>query len=396
MSTPSIILTRTFSLIPHAPGKTGAYKELMERMLAFRDLQNTYIEVLVTALRDGQLKILDFSGESKAHVKGHIYNELTLNEIYMSHPATITLKERMLRCAIQYPYFIVREWLVRTHYLMVILQELVGLIAHSSRHAVSFLKGDQPSHAIIKQLSQALSENIFGTRVSLSYDYIQNLMGQARNLFFANSSLEAVLCARIKEILNKSEDIDSFTGKVLPSFTQKRNGKRVKLPASELLPYFSKIYVSQVKRKSSWHAKNVEKHSNMRMFKKERARSFTPLEDSLREHLKGLSDEFVYHLMKGILLELLDNSLKSPTHPLTKQVFKPIRKAPPVEKIVSIEGFNDYFTQILRNQVNRKLNELFLTTSIINGMIVGLRHLENNLKLLLPPPKIKRLAVPIN
>lgn len=396
MSSPSIILTRTFSLIPQAPGKTGAYKELMERMLAFRDLQNTYIEVLVTALRDGQLKIPDFSGESKAHVKGHIYNQLKLNEIYMSHPAAITLKERMLRCAIQYPYFTVREWLVRTHYLLVILQELVGLITHSPRHAVSFLKGDQPSHAVMKQLSQALSKNVFGTRVSLSYHYIQNLMGQARNLFLANSSLEAVLCARIKEILNNSEDIDSFTGKVLPSFTRKRNGKHVKLPASELLPYFSKRYVSQVKRKSSWRAKYVEKHSNMRKFKKERARSFTPLEDSLREHVKGLSDEFVYNLMKEILLELLNNSLKAPTHPLTKQVFKTIRKAPPVEAIVSVEGFNDYFTQVLRNQVNRKLNELFLTTSIINGMIADLTRLENNLKLLLPPPRIKRLAVPIN
>ena len=396
MSSSSIILTRTFSLIPHAPGKKGAYKELMERMLAFRDLQNTYIEVLVTALQNGQLKILDFSGESKSHVKGHIYNKLKLNEIYTSHPAVITLKERMLRCAIQYPYFAVREWLVRTHYLSVILQELVGLIAHSPRHAVSFLKGNQSSHAVMKQLLRALNENIFGTRVSLSYDYIQNLMGQARNLFLANSSLEAVLCARIKEVLNNSKDIDSFTGKVLSSFTWKRNEKRVRLPALEFLPYFSKIYVSQVKRKSSWRAKYVEKHSNMRKFKKERARSFSPLEESLREHVKGLPDEFIYNLMKEILFELLDNSLKIPTQPLTKQVFKPIRKAPPVETIISVEGFNDYFTQVLRNQVNRKLNELFLTNSIINGMIADLTHLENNLALMLPPPRIKRLAVPIN
>jgi len=396
MSPPSIILTRMFSLMPRAPGKTGVYKELMDRMLAFRDLQNTYIEVLVKALRDGQLKIPDFSGESKAHLKGHIYNELNLNEIYTSHPAVMTLKERMLRCAIQYPYFTVREWLVRVHYLSVILQELVELIAHSPRHAVIFLKGDQPSHAVIKQLSRALSENVFGTRVSLSYHYIQNLIGQARNLFLANSSLEAVLCVRIKEILNNSADIDSFTGKVLPSFTRKRNGKCVKLPASELLPYFYKRYVSQVKRKSSWSAKYVEKLSNMRKFKKERAKSFTPLEDSLRKHVKGLTDEFVFNLMKEILLDLLDNSLKTPTHSLTKQVFKPIRKPPPVENNISIEGFNDYFMQVLRNQVNRKLSELFLTTSIINGMITELTHLENNLALLFPPPRIKRLSVPIN
>jgi IS605 OrfB family transposase len=382
--------------MPQASRKTGVYKDLMERMLAFRNLQNTYIKVLVTALQDGQLKIPDFSGESKAHVKGRIYNELNLNAIYLSHPAAITLKERMLRCAIHYPYFTVREWLVRSHYLSVILQELVRLITHSPRLAVSFLKSNQPSHAIMKLLSRALSENVFGTRVSLSYDYIQNLMGQARNLFLANSSLEVLLCPRIKEILNNSAVIDSFTGNILRSFTRKRNGRRVKLPVPELLSYFSKIYVSQVKRKSSWRAKYVEKHSNMKKFKKERDRSFTPLEESLKEHVKGLSDEFTCNLMKEILFELLDNSLKSLTHPLTKQVFKPVHQSPPVELIISVEGFNDYFTQVLRNQLNRKLNELFFTTSIINGTIADLRHLENNLTQLLPPPRIKRLAVPIN
>ena len=396
MNAQSNILTRTFSLIPYSSGKTYIYKAVRERMLVFRDLENIFIDILVATLQDGQLKIPDFSGESKAHVKGRIYNELKLNEIYTSHPATITLKERMLRCAIQYPYFTVREWLVRRHYLSEILQKLVELIRHSSRHAVRFSQGTHSSHAVMKRLSQALSEDVFGTRVSLSYHYIQNLMGQARNLFFANSSLESVLCARIKEILNNSAVIDSFTDTVLQSFTRKRKGTRVKLPASELLSYFCKRYMAQVKRKSSWRAKYVKKHPNIRKFKKERDQSFIPLEDSLKEHLEGLSDEFTLHLMKEILLKQLGDCLKTTTHPLTKQVFKPIRRAPPVGITVSVEGFNDYFGQILKNEMNRKLNELFLTTLIINGMIAQLKHLQCNLSVLVPPPRIKRLAVPIN
>ena len=63
---------------------------------------------------------------------------------------------------------------------------------------------------------------------------------------------------------------------------------------------------------------------------------------------------------------------------------------------MSVEGFNDYLGQVLKNQVNCKLNELFLTTIIINGMVAQLKHLECNLPVLVPPPRIKRLTVPIN
>lgn len=252
MSATSAILTRTFSLIPKANGKARVYEELMERMLVFRDLENTFINMLTAALRNGRLDVSSFSGESKTHVKGAIYNELKLNEIYTSQPAPIQLKERMLRCAIQYPCFVVREWLVRTHYLSVI-------ITHSPRHAVIFLQGNQLSHAAMKQLSQALSKDVFGNRVSLSCHYIQNMVGQARNLFLANSSLKSVLNTRIKEILSSSVVINSLVETVLHSFTRKQKKKRARLPPSEILSYFSKVYVFQVKRKSRWSQARGEK-----------------------------------------------------------------------------------------------------------------------------------------
>ena len=117
-------ITRTFSLHPTISRKDQVYTQLKKHLLKFRDLENTYIAILIRALRNDQLELQDFSGESKAFIKSHIYNALNLNRVVAPSYKSYELKERMKRCAIQYPYFAVRQWLIRTHHLAALARAL--------------------------------------------------------------------------------------------------------------------------------------------------------------------------------------------------------------------------------------------------------------------------------
>jgi hypothetical protein len=120
-------ITRTFSLHPSTSRKEQIYTQLKEHLLKFRDLENAYIAILIRALRNGQLGLQDFSGESKPFIKSHIYNTLNLNRVVVPSYKSYEVKERMKRCVIQYPYFTVRQWLIRTHHLATLARALSEL-----------------------------------------------------------------------------------------------------------------------------------------------------------------------------------------------------------------------------------------------------------------------------
>lgn len=396
MTTLTKTITRTVSLIPCASDKNDSYQVIKERMVAFRNLENTYIDVLLTSLKNGQLDLSDFSGESKAHVKRYMYNKLKLNEIYSTHPAKITLKERMLRCAIQYPYFAVREWLVRTHYLSVIIKEFIELISSSPSHALRFLHGGIMSNSVMKRLSGVLGKNCFGKTSILSYFYITNLIGQVRNLFISSTRLEPILNARLTSVMENPMLVEEIIENALNSFTQKKKGKVEKIPNSELLEYFFKRYVTQVKRQSTWHAKHVLKQIDIAKFKQERELTYTSLINILQEYLEGLPVEFIHELAGNALLEVIEDYRMNSFISFTRHVFKPVLRAPRVEMSPTQEGFLNYFMQVVKNQLKTRLKDVFLTTPIINGLIVELKRLETSLQSIISPPRIHQLSLPIN
>ncbi len=396
MTSPTTTLTRTCSLIPREPDKKGIYQFIKERMLSFRVLENTYIDVLITSLKNGPLTKSDFSGESKAHVKRQVYNTLKLNEIYSTFPAKLKLKERMLRCAIQYPYFAVRKWLVRTHYLSVIIKELTGLISSSPRHAVRFLQGSSMAHSAMKRLSTATRKNCFGKTFQLSYLYITNLIGQVRNLFISSTRIEPILKARLIEILSNPALVEEVLESALSSFTRKKKGTLEKVPISDIFEHFFKRYLMRVKRQSTWNAKHVLNLSDMAGFKREREYTFQPLIKELQASLEVESVNSLYELARKVFQEVINEHLMTPQVSLTKHIFKPVLRAPRVSIIPTREGFIEYFTQVVKNQVNLTLKNVFLTTSLINGLMSELAHLDASLHTVVNPPRIRHLALPIN
>lgn len=396
MSTRDKIITRTVSLHPSRPGKNRTYEYIKKAMLAFRKLENRYINVLMAALGDGRLQVSSFSGESKAHIKREIYNRLQLNEIYSSGESGLLLKERMRRCALQYPYFAVREWLVRRQYLSDILEVLIEVISESPRHCARFFHGGRLSYAVMKRISSALQTNCFGQYTPVQYFYIENLLGQVRNLFLNTSSLESVLSPRLDEISKDNALIERFIREILGSFTRKRKGKVKKIPPSELIAYFLTRYIAQVKRRSSWHAKHVKNHPNLDEFKNTRAKKFSPLEDALKAHINELSSGDLSDLATGVTRDVINEYLENGKHSITGLIFKPVLHRPRVGLTPSFDGFITYFTDILKNRMKEDLKKLFLTIPIVRTVQNKLVRLRKELPSLITTPRIRSLAIPIN
>jgi len=389
-------ITRSFSLISRAPDKVEARESINLRMQAFRSLENTYLDVLFDALRDSTLELMDFAGESKAHVKEHVYNKLELNLISSSYQPKIKIKERMKRSAIQYPYFAVRSWLIQTHYLSLIIRELITLLSDSLTHAVRFLQGDPLSKPVMGRLSRALRADCFGNTNFLSHAYISNLIGQVRNLFISNSHLGSLLSDQISLTEINSTQVQEFLEKCLKSFSRKKKGKTQVIPISELKSYFFKLYVARVKKQSTWNAKHVMKIKDMDAFKQSRNNFFEFLIDSLHDVLGKVPGSFTHDLAQKMFNEILEDSGNSAPEHLIKGIFKPFTRAARVDIIPTRNGFIQYFGQVLKNQLILNVKELFITGDFITEMNNELDFLKESLHNLVNRPKIRNLALPIN
>jgi hypothetical protein len=389
-------LTRTFSLHSNTPEKKEIHHQLKERMVKFRALENTFIRVLLSSLNRGVLSLDDFKGENKAFIKSHINNRLELNKVLSDQFKRFELKERMKRCAIQYPYFAMRGWLQRNGYLSIILKELIELIQKEPKLAATFLRGGVFSRKVLKHLFEALKTDCFGNSTYLTYFYTENLIGQVRNLFLSTTQLETVLLARLRDIKNEDDVVRSFIEVCLRDFKRKKKGKNISIPVNELADYFLKKYVMRVKRYSTWRAKRIDKVSDFISFKCKRDAQFDEFKADLTEELASFSPEAIFKLAREAFQEVIDELETSLNIVLSKHVFKPFFRAAKVKEVPSYDDFLKYFKHLLRNQVKERLKELFLTPSILDLLKIELEQLSQNIHNLVVPPKIRKLALPIN
>lgn len=389
-------LTRTFSLHSNTPEKKDVHRQLKERMVKFRALENTFIHALLSSLNRGILTLDDFKGENKAFIKSHIYNRLELNTFVSDQFKRFELKERMKRCAIQYPYFAMRGWLQRNGYLSIILKELQELIQMEPQYAITFLRGRVFSRKVLKRLFKALKTDCFGNSTYLTYFYIENLIGQVRNLFLSMTQLEPVLKTRLNDIKNEVDVVRNFIEACLKDFKRKKKGKDVSIPVDELVEYFLKKYVMRVKRYSTWRAKRIDKVSDFISFKRKRDAQFDEFKADLTEELASFSSEAIFKLAREAFQEVINELKTSPNIVLSKHVFKPFFRAAKVKEVPIYDDFLKYFKHLLKNQVKEHIKELFLTLPILDLLKTELEQLSQNIHNLVPPPKIRKLALPIN
>ena len=389
-------ITRTFSLHPTHPQKGQVYTQLKEHLLKFRDLENTYISLLIRALRNGQLELQDFSGESKAFIKSHIYNALNLNRVVAPSFKSYEVKERMKRCAIQYPYFAVRQWLIRTHHLATLARVLSELFQKKKAHILTFLRGRSFSRTILNHMRGELQKDCFGNKTSLSYFFITNMIRQLKNLLISAELLEPHLKQRIRDISSNKALLQTFCTSCLNAFSRKKKGKTIRIPLSELIPYILTRYFAAVKRSSTWNAKKQVPPTELEAFKRRRKEEFLPIIAELRAKGKALSINDVRALLTRLFSEFLKERGSSPDIKLVNSIFKPTFTSPKVGLKPSYEGFQSYLRKMLKNKLKDNLKELFLTKNILKTLTGVLDTFHNTMYEIVPPPKIKSLAVPIN
>jgi hypothetical protein len=389
-------ISRTFSLHPAAHQRDHLYGQFKEYLIKFRDLENAYIALLMRALRSGRLKPRDFSGKSKGFIKAHIYTPLNLNQMVAPSYRSYELKERMKRCAIQYPYFAVRQWLIRTHHLESLARELSLLFQKRKAHIGTFLRGRPFSRAILKRFWAALQKDCFGKKTSLSYFFITNLVRQLKNRLLSMDLLEPCLKRRLNKVRGNKPLLRTYCLSCLNAFYRKKKGKKIMLSPSEVGPYLFKRYIAAVKRYSTWNAKKRLSSPELDEFKRQRDKEFLPVVDALQAQLTEFSGRDMKALLERVLSELLDKMSSLPQLQLTTYIFKPPFRSPRVDFIPSYGGFQSYLRCVAANKLKENLKELFLTEGILKKLTGSLKSFCTTIYEHIPPPKIKALAVPFN
>ena len=389
-------ITRTFSLIPNSPDKKSIYQEFQTYLVKFRDLENLFIETLIYAYNKGHLTLEDFSRTNISHIKRKIYNHLQLNQIKATQYKSITLKERVHRCAIIYPYHAVRNWLIRNENLSNILLELIALFESDPTHIVWFLKGKHPPKPMLKHFFPLLKKDPFGITQSLTSYHLTNMIGQLRNLFLSNTKLTPLLLDRLQEIKNNKLLIDQFLNTCLSSFGRKRKREQIPLAPEQLPHYFLELYFRKIKWISTRITKKKMDKLKFIMFKKKRDKTWNILKKEFTSKHSQLSPKILNDMLVSAFYEVLTELETHSSNFLPKHIFSPFFQRMKLDFFApTYQQFLLFFQKQLKDKIKEMLKTLFLTDSIVAFFLSELKLLRIELPHFLKIPKIKNLSIPI-
>ena len=251
----SAIITRKFALIPvgNKLVKSITINKIREQFIKFRDLENGYSQFLVglvkskpsivhnqpweypnfhltitkshrtqfTALKE-QEKISpeeSLPADGKARIRKYFYDYFSdptdlsknLSRFTTTYRKQVQFIERANQNALQYPFYAVRNWIIRNERLKTITTTLIGFlnskqqqtlhyrkqgldktVSSSSYMVEHFLGGKSIHREFLRQFSKDTKQNIFGEYDKPSYEYISGHIGQLRNLILKKGTLESL------------------------------------------------------------------------------------------------------------------------------------------------------------------------------------------------------------
>ena len=390
----SQIITRKFGL------KTDDINKVQKIFLKFRDFENLIITRLLSYADDPDF-IDHFKRKAKIGYK-IAYDYFSINRLAPQTYLGLVFKERMKRAAMYYPYFAIRNYLIRKNNLTRIIDLLKILFQNYPSECVNFIKNGTVTRPHLIAIKHELSHNLYEERQSLSIEYLSNHLNQLRKLILKNmvSNLE------INDVLNKTlEDpsrMKQIISESLNGFSIQRKRHEIKIKENELLAYLKKLFITSIKRKSTrlfkiYIDKDISKAKspllqminsigtdNLDDFKRERDVYLSSFENS--------ADINLFPLCKDVLKEILENitTAKCPLHKLIAPKFKSI-------PIVSINdaGFLEYINIKLRYKVMSILPDIVFqgTSGIITPVLNTLDLIKSKLSDLLNVPKIKTLTI---
>ena len=387
-------ITRKFALIPDTYYKRQEYKKVTDRMVKFRDLENKYVQIIISALQNGQLTVQNFESPSKQFIKSNIYDNLNLTNVRANQFKNIELKERMRRCAVQYPFHAVRNWLIRNHNLSCIIGQLERSFRSNKDLVVSFLLGKGVPRGIKQTIFNSLNQNLFGNQQNISYFLIDNMVGQIRNILLENASLNVVLKTRLGQVNKNSRPVQDFLKECIVDFSYKKKSKFIKLQIEELVEYFLNRYFISLKSKDTRKVKSTKNKNEFKRYKRSRDEKFDHAKEHIKQNMLNLHKKEVQELFLEAYESVLKDYKNNPHIILTKHVFKPFFTKSPLTT-PDYTGFIDFFKGVLQNKIKEHFKELFLTKNVITTLLNDLQHIKQNLATLTKIPEIKKFSVPI-
>ncbi|MHA1744587.1 MAG: hypothetical protein ACTSWW_01230 [Promethearchaeota archaeon] len=158
----SHIVTRKFGL------DSDKIEQVQHIFLKFRDFENRIISTVLSQDKDP-----DFTTRFKHKAKvGYkiAYDYFKINHLASQTYLRLEFKERMKRAAMYYPYFAIRNHLIKKHNLTQLLDLLKGIFQISSSECVTFLKSGTLTRPQLIDLQRILSKNVYEERQSLSLE----------------------------------------------------------------------------------------------------------------------------------------------------------------------------------------------------------------------------------
>ena len=362
-------------------------------MVKFRDLENIYIQIFSKALQTGQLTPQNFAKPSPMFIKANVYDELKLNNVRANQFKNIELKERIRRCAVQYPFQAIRNWLIRNNNLSKIIDQLTRSFSSDKSLVKAFLLGK--NLPLQQTISNTLSQNLYGGNQNISYFLIDNMVGQIRNIFLENAGLETVLEARLHHVDKASQPAQKMLKEAILDFFYKKKARQVKLEIEELPAYFLNRYFISLKSQDTRRVKKTLKKEAFKAYRKKRNVPLDRAKEGIkRDNIGTLDEAKVFELFVEAYDFVLKEYQTEPNIILAKHIFKPtFRKSPLTAP--TFQGFLAFFKGVLQNKVREHFKELFLTNSIITSLLTDLHSIKQNITTLTKLPEINELSLPI-
>ncbi len=393
----SQIITRKFGLKVDNIEKIDKIQKIF---LKFRDFENLIITRLLSYADDTDF-IEHFKRKAKIGYKT-AYDFFNINRLAPQTYLGLDFKERMKRAAMYYPYFAIRNYLIRKNNLARIIDLLKILFLNHPSDCIKFISNGTVSRQHLISIQRELSKNIYKERQSLSIEYLVNHINQLRKLLLKNmvSNLE------MNDLLNKSlkdpARMKHIISESLNGFSVQRKRHEIKIKENELLIYLKKFFITSIKRRSTrlfkiYMDKDISKAKspllqminsigtdNLSDFKHER--------DIVLGSLESSADIDLYPLCKDILKEVVENitSSECPLYKLIAPKFRPI----PIES-VDDAGFIEYIKIKLHYKVMSILPDIVFKENggIITPVLDTINLIRGRLSDLLNVPRIKTLTI---
>lgn len=414
-------ITRKFSLRPQVKNIKEELKiidALRRQFIKFRNLENEFIEHAISELRKNHSLINQFRSDSQTAYKGDFYDYFRFNLYKPKTYRNVEFKERVKRCASFYPYYALRNWIIKNENLKIIIDDLVRVLSNQKymKHAfISFMIKGTLGEAYLKIMNSHLRTDVFGNPQSFSYEFLKNNIAHLRNLLVSRCGLETILNHRLNNLMSDSLLLERFSHLILNGFTRKYKKKDILIRPNDLAEYFLDLFIRIVKSKTTTLARrklhsdkkllkggtsvlvklvNSNEFETIEQFKQHRDENiFDGLQKSLENWVYIYNKDYLSDKIKELVEEYL-KELSNPNRNLTKSAFNPVFSRVHI-KSLDRAGFEAFYSQKLKHKIKEDFKNIFLTKEVALETIKQLIHIRDNIYKIVPIPKMKKLTLPI-